>query len=99
MPLMDRTNERESVDMARLHSFRGIGGAISDQESIQLIQAVEQLRNDDALMWQEARLELPLMRQLGPLDADHMHRLMHDAREHYGDCVKPLPADFPGDAP
>jgi hypothetical protein len=50
-------------------------------------------------MWQEARLELPLMRQLGPLDADHMHRLMHDAREHYGDCVKPLPADFPGDAP
>lgn len=99
MPLMDRTNERESVDMARLHSFRGTGEAISDQESIQLLQAVEQLRNDDAIMWQEARLELPLIRQLGSLDAEHMRRLMGKARELYGNCVKPLPADFPNGVP
>lgn len=98
MPLMDRTSERESIDMARLHAFGRNGGAISDQERIQLLQAVEMLRNDDATMWQEARLELPLMRQLGPLEPGHMHRLMGDAHEHYGACIKPLPADFPARA-
>jgi hypothetical protein len=98
MPLMDRTNERESVDIASLHAFRRTGGAISTEESVRLLQAVERLRNEDAIMWQEARLELPLVRQLGPLDADHIRRFMHDAREHYGDCIKPLPADFPARA-
>jgi hypothetical protein len=101
VPLMDRTNSEEAVELGRLHAFRRTGGPVSDAESIQLLQAVEALRTDDLIMWQEARWEFPLLRQIGKgrPSAGRTDELMRIARGYYGDCVKPLPADFPKATP
>jgi hypothetical protein len=95
MPLMDRTNSQESVDLARLHAFRRSGGALSDAESTELLQAVEALRNDDMIMWNGALWMLPLLRQLGPLDRNRVNLFMRIGSHMYGGCAKPLPAIFP----
>jgi hypothetical protein len=99
MPLMERTNAEEAKDWAHLRAFRTIGGAVSDQEKDRLLDAVEALRTEDALMAQAARIKLPEIVRLGKLDESRVRLFMKDAREHYGVCVKDLPADFPAGAP
>lgn len=100
VPLMDRTNSQEAMELARLHALRRTGGPLSDAESMQLLQAVEALRADDSIMWEQAKWELPLLRQMGKgkPSAERTDQLMRIARGYYGDCVKPLPADFPAGA-
>jgi hypothetical protein len=95
MPLMERTNAQEAQDLARLRAFRRTGGAVSDEEKDRILAAVEALRSDDEIMWRKARTKLPELRAIGPLDAGRVRRFMADAREHYGDCVKGLPPDWP----
>ena len=95
MPLMEHTNAEEALDWARLRAFRPSGGAVSDDERDRLLGAVEALRTEDALMAQAARIKLPEIIRLGRLDRDRVRQFMNDARQHYGVCVKDLPADFP----
>ena len=99
MPLMERTNAQESADFARLRAFRRSGGAVSDEEKDRMLGAVEALRTEDALMAQAARIKLPEIMRLGPLDEHRLRQFMADARAHYGACVKPLPRDYPRGVP
>jgi hypothetical protein len=99
MPLLERTNAEEAKDWAHLRAFRTSGGAVSDQEKDRLLDAVEELRTEDALMAQGARIKLPEIVRLGQLDENRVQQFMADARAHYGVCVKYLPADFPAGVP
>jgi hypothetical protein len=99
MPLMERTNAEEAKDWAHLRAFRTSGGAVSDQEKDRLLDAVEALRTEDALMSQAGRIKLPEIVRLGKLDESRVRQFMADAREHYGACVKDVPANFPAGVP
>lgn len=95
MPPMTRTSEREVSDLAQLRSLSRSGGALSPAERDKVLSAVEALRSDDNLMWLVAGWTMPKLREIGPLDRGRVREMLIDARDHYGDCVKPLPADFP----
>jgi hypothetical protein len=95
MPLLERTNTQEAQDLARLRAFRRTGGPVSDSEKDSLLQAIEALRAEDQIMWIKARIKIPQLRKIGPLDEGRVRFFMAKAREHYGDCVKDLPPDFP----
>lgn len=95
MPLLEQTNADEGAQMARLSAFRRTGGSVSDAERDRMLEAVEALRNDDKVIWGRTLVKLPELRKLGPLDRTRVRAFLADARAHYGDCVKPLPADFP----
>jgi hypothetical protein len=98
MPLLDQTNTTEARDKASLHAFRRSGGPVSAEEADRLLSAVEALRNDEHTMWGGAQYVMPSIRAIGTLDQRHVDDLLALARAHYGACVKPLPADFPGKA-
>ena len=91
MPLLERTNAQEAADIARLKSLRRTGGALSDQEQAQVLQAVEALRYDDQIIWTRAQTKLPTLRRIGPFDPQRVAKFMADARDHYGACIKDLP--------
>lgn len=95
MPLLERTNAQEAIDWARLRAFRRTGGAVSDAEKDRVLDAVEALRADDLVIWGRARHKLPELRKIGPLDTGRVQGFLSAARDHYSDCVKELPADFP----
>lgn len=95
MPPMTRNSEREVGDLAQLRSLSRSGGALSPAERDKILSAVEALRSDDNLMWLVAGWTMPKLREIGPLDQDRVREMLLDARGHYGDCVKQLPADFP----
>jgi len=95
MPLMERTNTQEAADLARLHAFRRTGGAVSDAEKDRLLEAVEALRNDEAIIWLRVQAKLPVLMRIGPLDRQRVEHFMDNAHSHYGDCIKPLPGNFP----
>jgi hypothetical protein len=95
MPLMERINTQEAADVARLRAFSATGGTVSADEKARVLGAVEALRSEDDIMWRKARVKLPKLFRLGPLDPVRVHEFMADAREHYGDCVKDLPPNWP----
>jgi hypothetical protein len=99
MPLLERTNAQEAADWARMRAFRHVGGAVSDEEKDRMLNAIEALRTEDNVIWGRARIKLPELRKIGPLDSGRVRGFIQSAREHYGDCVKPLPADFPKGMP
>lgn len=99
MPLLEQINTQEAADWGRLRAFRHAGGAISDEEKDRMLDAVEALRTDDGVIWSRAKIKLPELRKIGPLDSGRVSGFMLAARRHYGDCVKPLPADFPKGTP
>jgi len=87
MPSVDRTNAIEVADVARLSALRRSGGALSD-------------RDDERIMWAGVRFALPRVRELKqPLQPDVIIPLMQVARQHYGSCVKDLPASWPSGLP
>jgi hypothetical protein len=96
MPLMERTNTQEAADLARLRAFRRTGGAVSDAEKDRVLEAVEALRNDEAIIWLRVQAKLPVLMQIGPLDQARVQHFMDNARAHYGSCVKDLPANWTG---
>ena len=95
MPLLGQTNKDEGVEMAKLRAFRRSGGDLSDAEKDRLLETVEQLRNDDHLFWRLGHGLIPLLKGIGPLHPIRVEKLMAQAHDHYGDCIKPLPANFP----
>lgn len=97
IPVMDRTAAREATDIAHLHALRHSGGPLSDPERDRLLDALETVRNDEALMWSATRFTLPSIFLLdGGLDNARMHRFMGYARKHYGSCVKDFPRTWRG---
>lgn len=95
MPLMERTNTQEAADLARLRAFRRTGGPVSDAEKDRILEAVEALRNDEAIIWLRVQAKLPVLMQIGPLDRARVRMFLDHARAHYGDCVKPLDSAAP----
>jgi hypothetical protein len=99
MPLYGQANQDEGVGLAKLRAFRRSGGALSNEEKDRLLETVEQLRNDDHLFWRLAKGVIPKLQSIGPLDSTRVRKFMAQARDHYGDCIKPLPAGFPEGVP
>jgi hypothetical protein len=95
MPLMERTNTQEAADLARLRAFRRTGGAVSDAEKDRILEAVEALRNDEAIIWLRVQAKLPVLMQIGPLDRRRVEQFMANARAHYGTCIRDLPPGWP----
>ena len=95
MPLMERTNTQEAADLARLRAFRRTGGAVSDAEKDRVLEAVEALRNDEAIIWLRVQAKLPVLMQIGPLDRRRVEQFMANARAHYGPCIRDLPPGWP----
>jgi len=99
MPDLDHTAAGEQEHIARLHALSRTGGPLSDAEAAQVLNAVELLRNDNRFMFSGARWSLPQLRKLGPFDVRRMQIMTDLARQNYGDCIKPLRADFPKGIP
>jgi len=89
MPAMSRNSERETADLAQLRALNRSGGPLSPAERDKVLSASEALRSENHLMWLVSGWTMPKLRELGSLDADRVQEMMADAREHYGDCVKP----------
>ena len=99
MPLMDETSRKEAADVARLRALRRIGGPLSEYEAMEVLGAVEALRNDEHQMWDAARWAMPAIRRLGTLDRGRIDRFMTNARRYYGACIQDLPDDWPANVP
>lgn len=99
MPLMDSTSRKEAADVARLRALRRTGGPLSEYEQMEVLGAVEALRNNEHQMFDAARWAMPPIRRLGELDRGRIDRFMAAARSHYGDCIKDLPSDWPAGVP
>jgi hypothetical protein len=100
VPVMDQVGSKEAGDLARLRSLKTTGGKLSDYEAMEMLSAVEALRNDDHRMSVGARWALPAIYALGgTLDPGRVRRFMTNARDNYGSCVKELPPDWPKGVP
>ena len=95
LPAMDAANRQEAVDLARLRGIKRTGGPLTQAEESQLLWAVEALRNDDNMIYAAATSALPAIRRIGGLDPARVAFYMAVARSAYGDCVKPVPANWP----
>ena len=95
MPFMDRTNAREAQDIAHLKALSRTGGPLSDQERDRVLDAVETLRYDERQMISAASFSLAKIKAAGiEPGVPRMTRFTTWAKNHYGDCPKPLPADW-----
>jgi hypothetical protein len=95
MPVFNRTAEREAANLGELRALRRTGGPLSAAEVDATLARVEALRNDEGVMWGGAKWVIPTLRKMGPLDAKRTGQLVAFARDRYGDCIQPLPDDFP----
>lgn len=92
MPLMERTNEQEAQDLARLRALRRNGGPLSEAEQTHALDAVEALRVEEHNMANLAAYVLPYIRKLGGLDPKRMGLFLGRARTWYGPaCVHEVP--------
>jgi hypothetical protein len=94
VPALNETSMRESYDWAKLRALKRSGGALSEGETGRLLDAVEALRNDEGLMWLNARYLLNALQHVGQLDRHRKRVLMDNARRYYGACARDLPANF-----
>lgn len=99
MPGFGQTAQVEQEHIARLHALSRKGGPLSEAESLEMLNAVELLRNDNRFMNSAARWSIPQLRELGAVDAVRLKTFTDIARKSFGDCIKPLPADFPKGIP
>jgi hypothetical protein len=95
MPRADQIAADEGVQFAELQAMKRSGGEPSEAETSKMLSAVERLRNDNRLMLESAVWALPQLRKLGQLDPQRLDHFMSAARDHYGSCVRDVPADFP----
>jgi len=99
MPDFGHTAQVEQEHIARLHALSRKGGPLSEAETIQVLNAVELLHNDDRFMYSAARWSIPQLRKLGAVDPERLQTFTDIARKSFGDCIKPLPGDFPKGIP
>lgn len=92
LPSMDRTNDQEAQDVARLRALRRTGGPLSETEQAHVLDAVEALRVEEHNMANSAAYILPELRRLGPFDPARMKHFMDHARTWYGTaCISDKP--------
>ncbi len=65
MPLLDRANEREFLDVAGLRSVSRVGGPLTETERGRLLEAVEALRRDNADIVAHVTPAAAAIRELG----------------------------------
>ncbi len=100
MPLMDKTSATEAADLARLRALKRNGGPLEQYEEAEVLAGVEALRNDDRIMWVSAKSAFDAMHRLhGRLDPTRLRLFMDNARDHYGQCIQPLPDNWPDGLP
>ena len=96
LPMVDTASTSESENSARLRAFKTSGGPVTEAEAMELMQAVEAVRNDGRRMVQGIAWTMTVMPKLGgKLDPERLTIFMKGARDHYGNCVRELPADWP----
>jgi hypothetical protein len=96
LPMVDRANTSESANAARLRAFRRAGGPVSEAETIELLQAVEAVRDDGLRMVAGINWTMRVLPNLGGrIDQERLRTFMTRARTHYGNCARPLPSDWP----
>jgi hypothetical protein len=96
LPMVDRASAMESENSARLLAFKRTGGPVTEAEAMELLQAVEAVRNDGRRMMAGISWTMTVMPKLGgKLDPERLATFMKNARDHYGNCVRQLPADWP----
>jgi len=92
MPSMDRANDQEAQDLARLRALRGVGGPLSEAEQTHVLEAVEALRVEEHKMANSAAYILPELRRLGSFDPTRMKLFLDNARTWYGPaCIHDKP--------
>jgi hypothetical protein len=92
MPSMERTNDQEAQDLARLRALRRTGGPLSEAEQTHTLDAVEALRVEEHNMANSAAYVLPGLRRLGPFDLTRMNLFLDHARRWYGEaCMQDKP--------
>jgi hypothetical protein len=92
MPSMERTNDQEAQDLARLRGLRHTGGPLSEAEQTHALDAVEALRVEEHNMANSAAYVLPGLRHLGAFDPVRMKIFLDHARSWYGPaCMQDKP--------
>jgi len=82
-----------------IHNVANGASNSNDAVNMKQLEAVEALRSDEQIIWLRVQAKLPLLMNMGPLDQKRVQHFMANARQHYGTCVKDLPADWPNGAP
>lgn len=77
MPLVDRADEREFLDVARLRALSQTGGALSDVERQGVLAAVELLRRDNAAIVAHVTPAAAAARELGIRVVMHPRESIH----------------------
>ena len=96
IPMIDASNAQESANVGRVKAFKRSGGRLDIQEELQLLSALEAVRQDGRRMGAGVNWTMTVLPQFGgKFDPVRMTNFMNTARKHYGTCARPLPADWP----
>ena len=88
VPDMQRLAEKELVDLGHLRALPAIGGALSTEEKLSEIDAIEALKIDNDTFARESRFVLMRIRMMNiRLDRSFVERDVREARAHYGNCI------------
>lgn len=91
-PEMDRLNDKELADLARLRALPASGGPVQQFEKLAAIGAIEDLELDNDRMSRGATFTLRVMRAAGMrLNRSPTEREVRDAKAHYGGCLDLAP--------
>ena len=96
IPMIDASNAQESADVGQVKAFKRLGGRLAIQEELQLLSALEAVRQDGRRMGAGVNWTMGVLPKLGgKFDPVRMTNFMATARKHYGTCARDLPADWP----
>lgn len=96
IPMIDASNAQESADVGQVKAFKRRGGGLDIQEELQLLSALEAVRQDGRRMGAGVNWSMTVLPKLGAkFDPIRMKIFMTTARKHYGTCARDLPADWP----
>jgi hypothetical protein len=92
IPEMDRLNDKELSDLARLRALPASGGPVQQLEKLATIGAIEDLQLDNDRMARGATFTLRVMRAGGiRLNRPPTASELRDANAHYAGCLKLAP--------
>lgn len=96
IPSMDATNAVENTDGAKITALKRTGGALSIEEQVALLQAIEAVRSDGRRILAGVDWSMLVLPSLGgSVDPERLKGFMDVARLHYGACARNPPADWP----
>lgn len=96
IPMVDAASAQESADLGQVKAFKRRGGQLDIQEELQLLSAVEAVRQDGKRIGSGVDWTMRVLPQLdGTLDPVRMKTFIDRAHQYYGRCSRDLPADWP----